>query len=101
MSSSPIRTEAPDDAHGRKRESLAFATGISIWPVHPGRTLACELEARGLSANELAVKLRVPANCLTEIFRGQCAISAESALRLGHPLGTGAAFRMMLQATLT
>jgi addiction module HigA family antidote len=35
---------------------------------------------------------------LTEIIRGQRAISAETALRLGRHFGTGAAFWMNLQA---
>ena len=52
---------------------------------------AQELDARGLSANALALKLRVPADRLTEIIRGQRAISAETALRLGRYFGTGAA----------
>jgi addiction module HigA family antidote len=34
----------------------------------------------------------VPANRLSEIVRGQRAISAETALRLGRYFGTGAAF---------
>jgi addiction module HigA family antidote len=67
-------------------------------PVHPGRTLARQLESRGLTANALALKLRVPANRLSEITRGQRAISAETALRLGRYFGTGAAFWMNLQS---
>jgi addiction module HigA family antidote len=66
--------------------------------VHPGRTLARELEARGLTANALALKLRVPANRLSEIIREQRAISAEAALRLGRFFGAGAAFWMNLQS---
>lgn len=65
--------------------------------MHPGRTLARELDARGLRANAFALKLRVPANRLTEIPRGQRAISAETALRLGRHFGTGAVFWMTLQ----
>lgn len=66
-------------------------------PVAPGRTLAAELQAREMSANALALKLRVPANRLTEIIRGERAISAETALRLGRYFGTGATFWMNLQ----
>jgi addiction module HigA family antidote len=76
---------------------FAYPTGVVLPPVHPGHTLARELDARGLSANALALKLRVPANRLTEIIRGQRAISAETALRLGRYLGTGAVFWMNLQ----
>jgi len=60
--------------------------------------LACELQARGLTANALSLKLRVPANRLSEIIRGQRAISAETALRLGRYFGTGGAFWMNLQS---
>jgi addiction module HigA family antidote len=52
-----------------------------------------------MSANALALKLRVPANRLTEIIRGERAISAETALRLGRYFGTGAAFWMNLQSS--
>ena len=38
----------------------------------------------------------MPANRLTEIIRGQRAISAETAFRLGRYFGTGAAFWMTL-----
>lgn len=75
-----------------------YPGGAPLPPVHPGRTLASELEARRLTANALALKLRVPANRLTEIIRGQRAVSAETALRLGRYFGTGAAFWMNLQS---
>ena len=64
---------------------------------HPGRVLKAELEARGVSANQLALKIRVPANRITSILRGERAVTAETALRLGRFLGTGAAFWMNLQ----
>jgi addiction module HigA family antidote len=79
------------------REVFEYPTGPALVPVHPGLTLAQELSARGLSANALALKLRVPANRLTDIVRGQRAISAETALRLGRHFGTGAVFWMNLQ----
>jgi addiction module HigA family antidote len=62
-----------------------------------GRTLAADLAARGLSANALALKLRVPSNRLSDIVRGHRAISLETALRLGRYLGTGGRFWMNLQ----
>ncbi len=37
-------------------------------PVHPGRILRRELEARGLSANRLALALRVPSGRITGIL---------------------------------
>ncbi len=75
-----------------------YPDGLSLPPVHPGETLAEEMLARGLTANALALKLRVPANRLTEIVRGRRSISAETALRLGRYLGTGAKFWVDLQA---
>jgi addiction module HigA family antidote len=67
-------------------------------PVHPGGVLADELRARGLTANALALELRVPANRMSDVIRGRRAISAETALRLGRYLGTGGALWVNLQA---
>lgn len=64
---------------------------------HPGEMLRAELGARGMSANQLALALRVPANRITAILRGERAVTAETAIRLGRFLGTGAAFWMNLQ----
>jgi addiction module HigA family antidote len=72
--------------------------GFRLPPVHPGRSLESELSARGLSAHALALKLRVPANRISEIIAGKRSISAETALRLGRYFGTGAAFWMNLQS---
>ena len=78
-------------------EIFEFPDGIDVPPVHPGRTLAAELAARGLTANALALKLRVPANRLSEIVRGHRAISPETALRLARYFGTSSQFWMYLQ----
>jgi len=66
---------------------------------HPGQLLRAELEAREMSANQLALALRVPANRITAILRGERSVTAETALRLGRYLGTGAAFWMNLQTS--
>ena len=65
---------------------------------HPGQVLRAELEARGMSANRLALALRVPANRITAILRGERAVTAETAVRLGRYLGTGPVFWMNLQS---
>ena len=64
---------------------------------HPGTMLRAELLARGVTANQLALAIRVPANRITAILRGRRAVTAETAVRLGRHLGTGAAFWMNLQ----
>ena len=60
--------------------------------------MKAELAARGMSANKLALALRVPANRITAILRGERAVTAETAVRLGRLLGTGAAFWVNLKA---
>ena len=65
---------------------------------HAGRMLRAELEARDMSAHQLALAIRVPANRITAILRGERAVTAETAVRLGRYLGTGPAFWMNLQS---
>ena len=71
--------------------------GFSLVPVHPGKTLASELAARGLTAHALALKLRVPANRISGIVAEKQGISAETALRLGRYFGNGAGFWARMQ----
>ena len=65
--------------------------------VHPGRVLKRELEARDLSANRLALALRLPSGRVTDILNGKRGISPETALRLGRYFGNSARFWMNLQ----
>lgn len=67
-------------------------------PIHPGRLLKLEMEARELSANALARALRVPPGRIIEIVNGKRAVSAETAIRLGHYFGNGGRFWLALQA---
>lgn len=85
-------------ANKNKRALHAPSGGFRLPPVHPGLTLAEEIAARDLSANALALKLRVPANRITEIVNGKRGVSAETALRLGRFFGTGGTFWMNLQS---
>jgi addiction module HigA family antidote len=68
-------------------------------PVHPGRILRRELEEIGMSANAVALALRIPANRLTGIMNGKRSITADTALRLARFFGTSAQFWINLQAT--
>jgi addiction module HigA family antidote len=65
--------------------------------IHPGEHLAEQLDTLDLSAAELGRKLKVPANCITEILNGQRAITGDTALRLGHFFHTSLAFWLNLQ----
>ena len=67
-------------------------------PIHPGRILKRELVARGLSANKLALALRVPSGRITGILNAKRAITPETALRLGRYFGNSAQFWLNLQA---
>ena len=51
-----------------------------------------------MSAHRLALAIRVPANRITAILRGDRAVTAETAVRLGRYLGTGPEFWMTLQS---
>jgi addiction module HigA family antidote len=66
---------------------------------HPGEVLKDELEARGLSPHALALALRLPASRISQIVRGQRAITPETALRLARYFGGSAAIWLRLQVT--
>jgi antitoxin HigA-1 len=66
--------------------------------IHPGEHLGEELEALNMSASELARRLAVPPNRITEIINGQRAITGDTALRLAHFFGTSAEFWLNLQS---
>jgi addiction module HigA family antidote len=65
--------------------------------IHPGRVLKEELEARNLSGNALAIKIRVPPQRIHEILHGRRAMTPDTALRLGRYFGMSAQFWMDLQ----
>ncbi len=65
--------------------------------IHPGRILKRELVARDLSANKLALALRVPSGRIIQIVNGKRGISAESAMRLALFFGNSPQFWMNLQ----
>lgn len=51
-----------------------------------------------MSANQLALAIRVPVNRVTAILRGDRAVSADTALRLGRYFGTGPELWMNLRS---
>jgi addiction module HigA family antidote len=66
-------------------------------PIHPGRFLADELEALDMSVPEVATVLRVPANRIYQLLKGERALTADTALRLSQWLGTSAEMWLNLQ----
>lgn len=65
---------------------------------HPGAILLEEfMKPLGLSANALALALRVPANRIGAILKGERAVSADTALRLARYFDTTAQFWLNLQ----
>ncbi len=66
---------------------------------HPGEVLSEEfLDPLGMSANALALALRVPATRIGAIVKGERSVTADTALRLARFFGTSPEFWMNLQA---
>jgi antitoxin HigA-1 len=71
---------------------------MPIMAIHPGEHLAEELRELEMSAAELARRLDVPTNRVTEILNGRRAITGDTALRLAHFFGTTPEFWLNLQS---
>ena len=71
---------------------------MALTAIHPGEHLAEELQALGMSAAELARKIDVPTNRVTQILNGTRTITGDTALRLAHFFGTSAQFWLTLQS---
>ncbi len=67
-------------------------------PLHPGEVLQELLKEADMTANALATALRVPANRIGGIVKGQRGITADTALRLARYFGTSAQMWINLQA---
>jgi addiction module HigA family antidote len=65
--------------------------------IHPGEHLAEELKTLNMSAAELARKIDVPTNRVTQILNGDRSITGDTALRLAHFFGTTPEFWLNLQ----
>lgn len=78
--------------------SPIITRGNTMKPIHPGRILKRELSSRNLSANKLALAIRVPSGRITQILNGKRGITAETALRLSRFFGNSARFWLNLQS---
>jgi addiction module HigA family antidote len=67
-------------------------------PIHPGEHLKEFMDDFGLTMNQLAKALHVPANRITAIVNGTRGITGETALRLARYFGTSAQMWMNMQA---
>ena len=76
---------------------MAFKNGMR--PVHPGEILREEyLKPLDLSAHALAKALHLSPSRVNDIVLERRGVSADSAVRLGHYLGTSAEFWLNLQS---
>ena len=78
----------------------AHGWNIRRKPIHPGEMLLEEfMKPLELSANRLAMDLRVPVTRISEIVHGRRGVSADTALRLEQYFGMSAEFWMNMQRT--
>ncbi len=69
-----------------------------LQPIHPGEILREDyLKPLGLSMNQLALALRVPATRISEIVHERRSITADTAVRLGRFFKTTSLFWLNLQ----
>src|ERR1035437_2022657 len=77
---------------------MAIQKSKRLQPLHPGEVLKELLTDAGLTVNALALALRVPANRIGGIVKGQRGITGDTSLRLARYFGTSAQMWMNLQA---
>lgn len=77
---------------------MAIQKSKRLPPIHPGEVLRELLTDAGLTVNALALALRVPANRIGGIVKGQRGITGDTSLRLARYFGTSGQMWMNLQA---
>ena len=78
--------------------AISKTSVFSDLPVSPGASLVKELEARGMTEQELATKLDWPEHRIDGIVSGKDGITAETASGLEQALGISAEFWLNLEA---
>lgn len=73
-----------------------MTTKVSL-AIHPGEHIADELEARHMTAADLARSMGVDAGRVSRLINGQTSVTGDTALRLAEAFGTSAEFWMRLQ----
>jgi addiction module HigA family antidote len=79
---------------------MAIQKSRRLQPLHPGEVLKELPTEAGLTVNALALALRVPANRIGGIVRGQRGITANTSLRLARYFGTSDRMWMNLQGEI-
>ncbi len=80
-----------------KRPSKGWA--ITRVTTHPGEILREDfLLPMGITANQLAIRTKMPSTRVGEVLHGRRSISPDTALRLGRFFGTSPEFWINLQA---
>jgi addiction module HigA family antidote len=90
-----------DRSPGSSKQNLMTITrsvAVALSAIHPGEHLGEELEALDMSTAELARKIDVPTNRITQILNGRRSITGDTALRLAHFFGTSAQFWLNLHS---
>jgi antitoxin HigA-1 len=77
---------------------MSKSKGRRLPPIHPGEVLGVLLGEAGLTGNALALSLRVPANRIGAILKGERGITPDTALRLARYFGTSAQLWVNLQS---
>ena len=81
------------------RQTRIPRKGTPTWRIHPGEVLREEfLKPLGMSAYELAKRLRVPVPRVNDIVLERRGISADTAVRLSRFFGTTDQFWLNLQS---
>ncbi|MGB6133272.1 MAG: HigA family addiction module antitoxin [Acidobacteriaceae bacterium] len=87
------------DMPGRSKSSTTTNSGTrKMPPLHPGEMLREEfMKPLGLSANALALALRVPVTRISEIVNERRSVTADTALRLARYFRMSPGFWLRLQ----
>ncbi len=96
---SKLRTITSSGGRVRRRKSASRTYENRMLPIHPGEMLREEfLVPMGLSANALALAIRVPVTRVSEIVNERRGITADTALRLARYFRMTPEFWMNLQS---
>ncbi len=99
LTRSKSRINTKTENGGRARKSIPRTPQYRLPPIHPGELLREEfLVPMGLSANALALAIRVPVTRISEIVNERRGISADTALRLARYFRMTPEFWMNIQS---